>query len=82
MRSSRMTVFVLMATLLLAARDAEAYVDPGTGSYFLQILLAGILGGAFAVRIYWRRIRRFLTRRAPGRDNLEEGRQAGEDGRE
>jgi hypothetical protein len=74
-------VFILMMTLLLAARDAGAYVDPGTGSYFLQILLAGLLGAAFAVRLYWRKIKSFLTGTGSGRDKRGEDRQTGEDGK-
>ncbi len=33
------------------------YLDPGSGSYLLQILLAAILGGAFALKLYWNKIR-------------------------
>ena len=29
-----------------------AYLDPGSGSYLLQILIALLLGGAFAVRAF------------------------------
>lgn len=42
------------ATLCLPAR-ASAYVDPGTGSYVLQLLLAGILGALFALKVFWHR---------------------------
>ncbi len=80
MRSS-LVICIMTMTVLLAARDAEAYVDPGTGSYFLQILLAGILGAAFAVRLYWRKIKNFLTGRGSGRDGRGEDRQTGEDGK-
>lgn len=33
-----------------------AYVDPGTGSYVLQVLLAGALAGVFSIKLFWRRI--------------------------
>ena len=38
-----------------------AYVDPGTGSYLLQLLIATILGSLFAIKIYWRKIINFLS---------------------
>ncbi len=38
-----------------------AYIDPGTGSYLLQILLAGALGGALAIKIFWKRIKIFFA---------------------
>ena len=36
---------------------AHAYVDPGTGSYFLQFLIAGLLGLLYSIKIYWRKIK-------------------------
>ena len=38
-----------------------AYVDPGTGSYLLQLLIATVLGGLFVIKTYWRRIIDFLS---------------------
>ena len=34
---------------------AYAYLDPGTGSVILQVLLGGAAGLALAGRLYWRR---------------------------
>ena len=39
-----------------------AYLDPGTGSYILQIILAAVLGGLFALKLFWHRIKLFLMR--------------------
>jgi len=41
--------------------DAHAYLDPGTGSYILQMVIAGLLGAAFAVKLFWLRIKRFVS---------------------
>jgi hypothetical protein len=41
---------------LLAARPAYAYLDPGTGSYMLQLLVGVLIGAAFAIRFYWKKI--------------------------
>jgi len=49
------------ALLLLSPTSAHAYLDPGTGSYVVQMLIAGILGAAFAVKMYWIRIKRFVV---------------------
>lgn len=54
---------VFVSLLLFAStRAAHAYVDPGTGSYVIQLLIAAIAGLAVAVRIYWGRIKGFLSR--------------------
>ena len=39
-----------------------AYIDPGTGSYLLQIALGGIFATGYAVRHFWSRIKQFLGR--------------------
>lgn len=43
-----------------------AYLDPGTGSFIIQMLMAGLLGGAVAVRIYWKKIVAWFKRKKPG----------------
>ncbi|MCP4705541.1 MAG: hypothetical protein GY865_13155 [candidate division Zixibacteria bacterium] len=43
-------------------RNAYAYLDPGTGSYLFQMLLAALLGGLFALKIFWRRIVDFFRK--------------------
>ena len=40
--------------------EADAYIDPGTGSYLLQLMGAGLLGLAFTIKIFWREIKTFL----------------------
>ena len=38
------------------------YLDPGSGSYLLQLLIAGALGALFALRLYWKRVKGFFSR--------------------
>jgi Kef-type K+ transport system membrane component KefB len=45
-----------------------AYLDPGSGSFLLQLLLAGLLGLAFFVRAFWGRIVRFFRKTGPKPD--------------
>ena len=40
----------------------EAYIDPGTGSLILQILLAVVVGAGFAVKIFWTKIMSFFSK--------------------
>lgn len=49
-----------VARSILAA--PPAYLDPGSGSFLLQLLLAGILGGLFVVKMSWSRIKGFFRR--------------------
>lgn len=41
-------------THIALTSDAAAYLDPSSGSYALQILLAFLLGGIFFVKSSWR----------------------------
>jgi len=45
---------------LVAPGRAHAYLDPGSGSYLFQILIAALVGGLFAVKIFWGRIKLFF----------------------
>lgn len=38
------------------------YIDPGSGSYLVQVIIAAILGGAFWIKKFWRKIKSFFTR--------------------
>jgi hypothetical protein len=56
------TLLLLALPLLLLPSVAHAYLDPGTGSYVLQLLIGGLLGGLFAVGMFWRRVVAFFKR--------------------
>lgn len=45
--------------LFLIPNRTEAYIDPASGSYVLQILLAALFASTFAVKIYWKKIKAF-----------------------
>lgn len=63
MRKKTGAVFVWLATFLLfVPRPAAAYLDPGTGSMFLQGLIAVIGATLATVGIYWRATRDLLRR--------------------
>jgi len=40
---------------------AYAYLDPGTGSYILQILIAVFFGTLFALKRYWHQVKSLLS---------------------
>lgn len=37
-----------------------AYIDAGTGSLLIQMLTGGVAAAAVVLKMYWRRIRKFL----------------------
>ncbi len=46
--------------LLLGASPAYAYLDPGSGSMLLQVILGGVAAIGVACKMYWYRIKRAL----------------------
>ena len=52
---------LLILWLLTFPRPVHAYVDPGTGSYFIQLVVGGFLGLLYMLKVYWNRIRNFVA---------------------
>ena len=52
---------LLTAALLCGPQAAHAYLDPGSGSFLIQILVAGLLGAGVALKVYWRKVKAFFT---------------------
>ena len=52
------------------------YVDPGSGSYLIQVIIAAILGMGFWVKHSWYRIKAFFSGKKydpPGKEEKNEG---------
>jgi hypothetical protein len=47
-----------------------AYIDPGTGSMILQVILGGAAGLAVAVKMFWHRIVAFIPSRGRGSNDV------------
>jgi len=47
---------------LITPNRIYGYLDAGTGSYVIQIIIAIALGGAFGIKLFWRRIYGFLKK--------------------
>jgi hypothetical protein len=45
-----------MAAVPSIATEAHAYLDPGTGSILLQLLLGGFAGLLVIIKMYWKNI--------------------------
>ena len=47
---TRATYWLLAVFILACAQPAHAYIDPGSGSYLIQAILAGLLGVLYFVK--------------------------------
>jgi hypothetical protein len=50
----------LITGLNSALIKEHAYLDPGSGSFILQLILAALLGSLFMFKSYWKKIINFL----------------------
>ena len=67
-----MKSLIVFASLLLVTTPAFAYIDPGTGSFLLQGLIATFLTASFAVRGYWHRVKNFFFKKPESDDASQE----------
>ncbi len=59
------TIVVLLALLVLSPNHALAYIDPGTGSLIIQMIIASLVAVGFATRRYWIKFLSFLRGSGP-----------------
>ena len=64
---------VLIFEGTLAVSPAYAYLDPGTGSMLLQLLLGGVAGVVLIFKMYWARIKQFFGGSSDNNSRSENG---------
>lgn len=48
---------IIFCLLFAFSIDAQAYLDPGTGSMLLQVILGGVAAIGVAAKLYWHKLR-------------------------
>jgi hypothetical protein len=57
--------FSSLAVFLAALPGKQtAYLDPGSGSFILQVVIASLVGIGFTIRAYWGKITKFFRKDA------------------
>jgi hypothetical protein len=65
--------FIIMGVILfgfseLFVPDAFAYIDPGTGSLVIQIIVGALVGVGITVKIYWYKLKEKFIRSSKKND--------------
>lgn len=55
-----MILGVSLSILFIVIQPSYAYLDPGSGSMMLQVILGGLAGLGVLLKIFWRRIISFF----------------------
>ncbi|MFH1096542.1 MAG: hypothetical protein V1749_03455 [Candidatus Desantisbacteria bacterium] len=53
-------ILISLGIILYFSKPAYAYMDPSSGSMFVQLLLAGLASLAIMGKCYWRQIKLFF----------------------
>ena len=57
---SNYSMMIFFHTLSAILGRDTAYLDPGSGSYFIQLILASMMGALFLLGVYRRRVTGFF----------------------
>ncbi|MBN1526604.1 MAG: hypothetical protein JW919_03355 [Candidatus Omnitrophica bacterium] len=49
-------VIISFLTYSIFPTEAHAYLDPGTGGFLFQTFIASLIGVAFTVKLFWKKI--------------------------
>lgn len=52
---------VILTSAQFFISDSYAYIDPGTGSLVIQMIIGGLVGVGITCKIYWYKIKEGIT---------------------
>ena len=52
----------IFINIFVLAGNSYAYIDPGTLTAFLQLIIAGIVGALVTIKLWWYKFQNFLTK--------------------
>ena len=52
----------ILSKVVFISQLAHAYLDPGSGSFLFQLIVGALLSGLFAIKIYFRKIKKYIFR--------------------
>ena len=53
---------LIISIMLLFNSYSHAYIDPGSGSIIIQVLIASFVGIAYTAKIFWKQIIEFVKK--------------------
>ena len=51
-----------LIALVIQLISTRPYLDPGSGSFILQILIATLVGSLFLIKVYWKKLKAFFKK--------------------
>ena len=66
-------VGLLSLVLFLLPLCGYGYIDLGSGSYIIQLLIAGFVGFSLTLRIFWKKIKARFSKKAKPDETIDAG---------
>ena len=68
-----MVYLVAVVLIVGMSAPAHAYIDPGSGSYMLQMTMASILAVVFSIKLSWQRLKSYASNLLSGNSRTRTG---------
>ena len=65
-------LIIISLYFFLISPPAQAYIDPGTGSFIFQLLISAFVGGIFIIKTYWQKIKNWFSGKKPEEESIPE----------
>jgi len=62
---------LLVLGFFLLPLNGYGYIDLGSGSYIIQLIIAAFVGITFSLKIYWKKIRSLFSNKAKADKTLD-----------
>ena len=63
LKRALVVLYLALAFSIMVIEPAHAYIDPGSGSLIFQAIAAGAMAIGLGVKVFWRRISAFFSRK-------------------
>jgi len=69
LKTSLTLAITIFAVFLFIPTITFAYLDPGSGSYLIQIIVASVAGAGYLLKVNWEKVKGILFKRKTGKTN-------------
>jgi hypothetical protein len=64
-------ITLLILSLFLLPLCGYSYIDLGSGSYIIQLIIAGFVGFSLSVRIFWKKIKGRFSKKVKSDETVD-----------
>jgi len=71
LRAFKLAVAFVLVSLIFP-RTAYAYLDPGSGSYLIQIIVASLAGAGYGLKANWGKVKEIFSKKGQKKSDEKE----------